>query len=358
MRFPTLSTIALAALVSALPSEHHLARRDISHARIARSVSERAPEPLPVAEPLLVPVASEKKARDPSKRCKKKHNPNAAGSSSSSNSATSSSTSSSAASTPTDSGNSGNNGDSGNNNNNNGNSGNSGNSGSGGSPSTSGLTTAPSYCGGPSADSNSPNGQEWYLNCGMTGGGWAPPFVTLDQLVTVPLQDAINSGSGVFDPCSPYVDTFQQVSQATGVPDIFLAAFAMQESTCNPGAVGPNGEQGLMQLTVDKCGGAPGGNCQDVYFNINTGANYIQSTISAAGGNVVQMVGMYNGYTLGQTIASVIANPNCGAQQNLDYLNEFFNYWIVNRDAGQSGAAQYNNQQLCSAGLSWQISTS
>lgn len=37
----------------------------------------------------------------------------------------------------------------------------------------------------------------------------------------------------------------------------------MQESTCNPATVGGGGEQGLMQLTWDKCGDAPGGNCKD-----------------------------------------------------------------------------------------------
>ena len=37
----------------------------------------------------------------------------------------------------------------------------------------------------------------------------------------------------------------------------------MQESSCIPTTVGGAGEQGLMQITVDKCGGAPGGNCQD-----------------------------------------------------------------------------------------------
>lgn len=37
----------------------------------------------------------------------------------------------------------------------------------------------------------------------------------------------------------------------------------MQESTCNPGAVGEGGEQGLMQISKDKCVNAPGGNCQD-----------------------------------------------------------------------------------------------
>lgn len=37
----------------------------------------------------------------------------------------------------------------------------------------------------------------------------------------------------------------------------------MQESSCNPDTVGGAGEQGLMQITVDKCGGAPGSNCRD-----------------------------------------------------------------------------------------------
>lgn len=43
-----------------------------------------------------------------------------------------------------------------------------------------------------------------------------------------------------------------------------LAAFAMQESSCNPNTVGGAGEQGLMQLTKDKCGDAPNGDCKDI----------------------------------------------------------------------------------------------
>lgn len=37
----------------------------------------------------------------------------------------------------------------------------------------------------------------------------------------------------------------------------------MQESSCKADTVGGAGEQGLMQITKDKCGGAPGGNCMD-----------------------------------------------------------------------------------------------
>ena len=38
----------------------------------------------------------------------------------------------------------------------------------------------------------------------------------------------------------------------------------MQESGCDPSRVGGAGEQGLMQITPDKCGNAPNGNCQDI----------------------------------------------------------------------------------------------
>ena len=49
----------------------------------------------------------------------------------------------------------------------------------------------------------------------------------------------------------------------TLVPPIAIASIMMQESTCNKDTVGGGGEQGLMQITKDKCGGAPGGNCKD-----------------------------------------------------------------------------------------------
>jgi membrane-bound lytic murein transglycosylase MltF len=47
------------------------------------------------------------------------------------------------------------------------------------------------------------------------------------------------------------------------VASIFLASFAMQESGCNADLQGGNGEQGMMQITPDKCGGAPDGDCKD-----------------------------------------------------------------------------------------------
>lgn len=52
------------------------------------------------------------------------------------------------------------------------------------------------------------------------------------------------------------------------VPAILLASFAMQESSCIPSTVGGAGEQGLMQLTSDKCVGAPNGDCMDVVIQV------------------------------------------------------------------------------------------
>ena len=47
------------------------------------------------------------------------------------------------------------------------------------------------------------------------------------------------------------------------VPPILLAAIAMQESTCQPNEVGGAGEQGLMQITKDKCEGRSPEACRD-----------------------------------------------------------------------------------------------
>lgn len=76
----------------------------------------------------------------------------------------------------------------------------------------------------------------------------------------------VDSRSGLnpcFSPSSRYVSLFDQYGDQYGIPGILLAAFAMQESSCNPATVGGGGEQGLMQLSQDKCTQAPGGNCKD-----------------------------------------------------------------------------------------------
>ena len=92
----------------------------------------------------------------------------------------------------------------------------------------------------------------------------------MQDLLVKSLADSLNSGNSVFENCRPFVQLFEQYGSQFGVPSIMLASFAMQESTCNPETVGGAGEQGLMQLTSDKCGDAPGGNCRDpVSFSLS-----------------------------------------------------------------------------------------
>ncbi|KAG6898181.1 hypothetical protein C0992_004168 [Termitomyces sp. T32_za158] len=175
------------------------------------------------------------------------------------------------------------------------------------------LVNAQSSCGsiGATDDGNlvtvqttrttGPNGSIDWLNCGLNGGGWNPPYVQIDDLVFVDLSAAINSGKGAFLPCKPFVQYFYKYGQKYNIPPIMLASFAMQESSCNPETVGGAGEQGLMQLTKDKCGGAPGGNCRDPNFNVETGAKYFAATLTGNGGNVLAAVGTYNGWYKGMT---------------------------------------------------------
>jgi soluble lytic murein transglycosylase-like protein len=90
-------------------------------------------------------------------------------------------------------------------------------------------------------------------------------------------------------------------SSSTIVPSIILASFALQESSCNPRTIGGAGEQGLMQITKEKCGGAPGGNCLDPDFNIRTGARYFSETLKKNHGDLLKSIGMYNGWYTGMT---------------------------------------------------------
>jgi hypothetical protein len=90
----------------------------------------------------------------------------------------------------------------------------------------------------------------------------------------------LKSGNSIFAPCSPYLDIIYSAAGETGrksiprtarssshvfisVQPIMIASIMMQESSCNKDTVGGGGEQGLMQITKDKCGGAPGGNCRE-----------------------------------------------------------------------------------------------
>jgi hypothetical protein len=94
-----------------------------------------------------------------------------------------------------------------------------------------------------------PNGNIDWLNCGVDGSGWRPPFVKVSDLISADLSSAIQKGGSPFKACSKYVHLFEQYGAQHGLPPIMLASFALQESSCNPETVGGGGEQGLMQIT-------------------------------------------------------------------------------------------------------------
>jgi len=110
------------------------------------------------------------------------------------------------------------------------------------------LAVTDTTCGWSNANSDQPNGALDWLNCGIDGSGWTPPQVSIDQLIAAELDS-----SDVFAPCADYIDKFKQYGAEFNVYPIMLASFAMQESTCNPGATGGGGEAGLMQIAPPNC---------------------------------------------------------------------------------------------------------
>ncbi|KAF9454021.1 glycoside hydrolase family 23 protein [Macrolepiota fuliginosa MF-IS2] len=195
-----------------------------------------------------------------------------------------------------------------------------------------------------------PNGSIDFLNCGIDGGGWNPPFIHINDVVVKSLSEAIKSSSSPFHACAPFVSIFNKYGGQFGVPPIFLASFAMQESSCNPNTVGGAGEQGLMQITKDKCGGAPGGDCKEPDFNIRTGAKYFADTLASNGGDVLKSIGGYNGWSLGLTYKEATAaryGNCCRCQQNLDYLHQFLNGWCQNINAYDDQLGKYFNLDVC-----------
>jgi len=203
------------------------------------------------------------------------------------------------------------------------------------------MTDGP--CGWCGSSDDAPNGSEDWLNCGLNGGGWTPPHLTLDKLIYKPL-----SGDGVFAPCKDYFWAFEQFGAQYNVPPILLASFAMQESTCNPWATGGNKEAGLMQIAQPNCWGAPGGDCYNIAFNVERGAKIFGDLVAANNGNVLIAAGGYNGWRKGMTANDGMAakwQGNCHAQNNLDYLHQLFNGWIQGRNGYSLGT--YFNLKGC-----------
>jgi len=198
-----------------------------------------------------------------------------------------------------------------------------------------------------------PNGAIDWLNCRIDNdGGWSPPYVGVKDLIAMDLSDALKDDNSPFQACEPYMWAFEQYAGQYNVPAILVASFALQESSCNPSAVGGAGEQGLMQLTSDHCNGAPSAGCQDVGFNVQTGAKLFSDLLDQNNGNVLVAIGSYNGWASNMTYSQATSAGNgncCRCQNNLDYLFQFLNGWLLNVDAYtfQPRLGKYFNLDKC-----------
>jgi hypothetical protein len=216
------------------------------------------------------------------------------------------------------------------------------------------INVAAGKCGKPNGTTkiggtNGPNGEESWLNCGVDGSGWSPPQVTPSDLVYIPLDQAMTDSNSPFQACSPYVQYFKQYGNQYGIPDILLASIALQESSCNPSEK-TDGTIGLMQITTDKCDGLSISDCMEPDNNIRIGTEYLAGLLQQNNNNIVSCIGQYNGWFTGMTISDATkaaAKGHCSWQQNLDYLQQFFNGWMQNQDAYALNLGMYFNVNKC-----------
>ena len=54
------------------------------------------------------------------------------------------------------------------------------------------------------------NGDESWFNCGIEGNGWTPPQMTVNDVVTKDLSDAVNEPNSPFQNCAPFLQYFEQ----------------------------------------------------------------------------------------------------------------------------------------------------
>lgn len=208
-------------------------------------------------------------------------------------------------------------------------------------------------CGESGASDEFPNGSESWLNCGISKGNpsgkWQPPKgVTIDHITTVSIEHALATNS-VWEPCKPFIPLFERIGKETNLPAILLASFALQESTCNPHVLGDNnGAFGLMQITQDKCNGMDAKGCSDPEYNVRTAAEYFNKEMSNRGGEFLEALGAYNGWYPGLSFSGATAaayGDCCVCQQNLDYLHQMTNGWLMGKTGYEMGS--YKNLAVC-----------
>lgn len=206
-----------------------------------------------------------------------------------------------------------------------------------------------------------PNGSEEWLNSGIRDGGWNPPFLDINELSHISLEDYYKD---VGAPCAQYDAAFRASGEKYNIDPAILAFIAMQESSCNADAGGPT--PGLMQCDPSNCPGGSGSCQYPVQDNVDCGAQVLRNYVDNAGGNAVHAIGAYNGWFtasdntglnegkgLTQDYPCSSEGQSHGVPQNLDYLHEVLNGWfqgynIYGDDAGLGGS--YKCQGNCDNG--------
>lgn len=61
-----------------------------------------------------------------------------------------------------------------------------------------------------------PNGNIDWLNCGVDGGGWQPPYVIANDLITKDLATAVQAPDSPFKACTPFLNMFEQYANEFG----------------------------------------------------------------------------------------------------------------------------------------------
>ncbi|KAF7557250.1 hypothetical protein G7Z17_g843 [Cylindrodendrum hubeiense] len=209
-----------------------------------------------------------------------------------------------------------------------------------------------------------PNGSESWLNTGLDADGWNPPFLDINNLTHISLEDYYN---GAGQACQQYDAFFQSSGEKYSIDPAILAFIAMQESSCNADEGGYT--PGLMQCDPSNCQNGQSSCQYPIQDNVDCGANVLKNALDNANGNAIRALGSYNGWFTAEDYTGLNGGKGItedypcsgegqqnGSPQNLDYLHEVLNGWfqgydIYGNDANLGGSYECegtcNGENLC-----------
>lgn len=209
------------------------------------------------------------------------------------------------------------------------------------------------------ANACGPNGSEAWLNTGVTSDGWKPPFLDINSLSHISLDQYYN---GVGKNCKKYDQYFKSSGKKYNIDPAILAFLAMQESSCDADEGGPT--PGLMQCDPSNCQNGKKSCQYPIQDNVDCGAHVLRAGLDNNGGNAIKAIGSYNGwFTSGSGLngnKGLTEKYPCssegkrhGLPQNLNYIHETLNGWfqgydMYGKDSGLKG--KYNCQGNCNGG--------